>query len=130
MLDISNVFISLDLDKLNYMKILEGLQDFDPDTIEGMILELRKSLYNLHQSVNLWHQKITSFLMKIGFKLTTADPSMFINHQGLIIVLYMDDIVIFGCEEDEISEVKKKLKEFHLITDSSLVNKLLGICFT
>ena len=68
--------------------------------------------------------------MKIGFRPMTADLSMFINNQGLIIVLYVDNMVIFRCEEKEISEVKKKLKEFHLMMDSGLVNKLLGICFT
>ena len=45
-------------------------------------------------------------------------------------MLYMDNVVIFGHEEKEISEVKKKLKEFHPMTDSGIVNKLLGICFT
>ena len=45
-------------------------------------------------------------------------------------MLYVDNMVIFRYEEKEISKVKKKLKEFHLMTDSSLVNKLLGICFT
>lgn len=59
-----------------------------------------------------------------------VDPSVFINHWGLIIVLYMDNIVISGREEKEISKVKKKFKEFHPITNSGLVNKLLGICFT
>ena len=53
MLDASNAFVSSDLDKPNCMEILEGLQDFDPDAIEVMILELRKSLYGLHQSANL-----------------------------------------------------------------------------
>ena len=130
MLDASNAFVSSDLDKPNCMEIPEGLQDFDPDVTEGMVLELRKSLYSLCQSANLWHQKITNFLMKIGFRPTTADLSMFINNQGLIIVLYMDNVVIFRHKEKEISEVKKKLKEFHLMTDSSIVNKLLGICFT
>ena len=42
----------------------------------------------------------------------------------------MDNMVIFRCEEKEISKVKKKLKEFHPMTDSSIVNKLLGIHFT
>ena len=96
MLDASNTFVGLDLDKLNCMKIPEGLQDFDPDAREGMVLELKKSLYGLCQSANLWHWKITGFLMKIGFRPTTADLSVFINNQGLIIALYMDDIVIFG----------------------------------
>ena len=80
MLDASNAFVGSDLDKPNCMKILEGLQDFDPDVMEGMVLELRKSLYGLHQSTNLWHQKITSFLMKIGFRPMTADLSVFINN--------------------------------------------------
>ena len=35
-----------------------------------------------------------------------------------------------GQDEKKISKVKKKLKEFHPITDSGLVNKLLGIYFT
>ena len=45
-------------------------------------------------------------------------------------MLYVDDVVIFRCKEKEISKVKKKLKEFHPMTDSSIVNKLLGIHFT
>ena len=45
-------------------------------------------------------------------------------------MLYMDNMVIFRHKEKEISKVKKKLKEFHPMTDSSIVNKLLGICFT
>ena len=80
MLDASNIFVSSDLDKPNCMEIPEGLQDFDPDATEGMVLELRKSLYGLHQSANLWHWKITNFLMKIGFRPTTADLSVFINN--------------------------------------------------
>ena len=128
-LDTSNAFVGSDLDKPNCIEIPEGLQDFDPEAREGMILELRKSLYGLCQSVNLWHWKITNFLMKIGFRPMMADPSVFINNQGLIIALYMDDMVIFR-QDKEISKVKKKLKEFHPMTDSSLVNKLLGIHFT
>ena len=80
MLDASNAFVGSDLDKPNCMEIPEGLQDFDPEVREGMILELRKSLYGLCQSVNLWHRKITSFLKQIGFQLTTADLSVFINN--------------------------------------------------
>ena len=129
-LDAANAFAGSDLDKPNCMEIPEGLQDFDPEARAGMILELRKSLYGLRQSANLWHRKITGFLMKIGFKPTTADPSVFINGRGLIIALYVDDIVIFGREEKEIEMVKKKLKEFHPMTDSGQVDKLLGIRFT
>ena len=80
MLDATNAFVGLDLDKLNCMEIPEGLQDFDPEVREGIILELRKSLYGLYQSVNLWHRKITNFLKQIGFQPTMADLSVFINN--------------------------------------------------
>ena len=47
----------------------------------------------------------------------------------MIIALYMNDIILFRWDKKEIDMVKKKLKEFHSITDSSHVDKLLGICF-
>ncbi|EYE90608.1 uncharacterized protein EURHEDRAFT_510308 [Aspergillus ruber CBS 135680] len=130
-LDASNAFVGSDLDKPNCMEIPEGLQDFDPEAGQGgMVLELMKSLYGLRQSANLWHRKISQFLKKIGFKPITADPSVFINGRGLIIGLYVDDIIIFGKHEHGIEAVKQKLKEFHPMTDSGRVQKLLGIRFT
>ena len=63
------------------------------------------------RTANLWHQKITSFLMKIGFRPTTADQSVVINNQGLIIALYVDYVVVFGRKEEGMNGVKKKLKE-------------------
>lgn len=68
--------------------------------------------------------------MKIGFKSTTADPSIFINNKRLIIALYMDDIIIFSKKKGEINTVKKKLKKFHPMTNAGLMKKLLGIHFT
>lgn len=52
------------------------------------------------------------------------------NKRGLTIALYVDDIVIFGKDQDEIDVVKRKLKEFHPMTDAGLVKKLLEIRFT
>ena len=131
-LDAKNAFVGSDLDKPNCMEIPEGLQDFDPEAkVNGsMILELRKSLYGLRQSAYLWHQKISRFLMSLGFRPITADPSVFINGRGVIIALYVDDIIIFGKEgSSEIEAIKEKLKRFHPMTDSGLVTKLLGIRF-
>lgn len=129
MLDAHNAFVGSDLDKPNCMEIPEGLQDFDADAKSGMVLELKKSLYGLRQSANLWHRKISSFLKKLGFKPITADPSVFINGRGLIIAVYVDDLLILGKGLTEIDAIKKKLKEFHPMTDGGLVSKLLGIRF-
>lgn len=112
------------------MEIPEGLQDFDPDATGGMVLELRKSLYGLRQSAFLWHRKITTFSKKIGFSPITADASVLISSRSIMIALYVDDIVIFGNETQEIERVKEELKAFHPMTDTGLIDKLLGIQFT
>lgn len=68
--------------------------------------------------------------MSLGFRPITTDPSIFINGRGVIIALYVDNIIIFGKEgSSEIEAIKEKLKRFHPMTDSGLVTKLLGICF-
>ena len=59
LLDAANIFVRLNLDKPNCMEILEGLQDFNSDIKEDVILKLIRSLYRLYQSVNLWYRKIT-----------------------------------------------------------------------
>ena len=53
LLDAVNTFIRLDLDKSNYIKILEKLQDFNLNIKEDVILKLIKFLYKLYQSANL-----------------------------------------------------------------------------
>ena len=51
------------------------------------------------------------------------------NGQGLIIALYMDDIIVFGEEGREIDAVKDKLRRSHPMTDLGLVKKSIGIRF-
>lgn len=130
LLDAINAFAGSDLDKPNCMTIPEGLQDFDPEMNKDLVLELQKSIYGLRQSANLWNRKITKFLVKIGFKTSTADPSIFTNSRGIIIALYVDDILVIGKELAEIEAIKEKLKKFHPMRDMGQVEKLLGIRFT
>ena len=66
----------------------------------------------------------------IGFKPTTTDPSVFINEQGIIAAIYVDDILIFGLNEEAINPTKQKLQSFHMMKDSGLVTKILGIRIT
>ena len=130
-MDGQNAFAGSDLDKPNYMEIPDGLQDFSPDAgDENVVLELKKSIYGLRQSAHLWNKKLTDFLKKIGFKGINADPSIFVNDRGLMVAVYVDDILIAGKNEKEIENVKSKLKKFHPMKDGGRVEKILGIRFT
>jgi hypothetical protein len=63
----------------------------------------------------------------IRFTVLTADPSIFMNQRGIIIALYMDNILVFGKDEKSINAIKTKLKAFHLIKDLGIVRKILRI---
>ncbi|PSR85588.1 hypothetical protein PHLCEN_2v5405, partial [Hermanssonia centrifuga] len=69
-----NAYVGSKIDKKILMHPPEGVEH-QP----GQVCEILRSLYGLKQSGRLWNLKITAYIKKIGFKPTTADPSVFIN---------------------------------------------------
>ena len=63
----------------------------------------------------------------IGFTASTTNPSIFMNQRGIIITLYVDDILVFGKDEKSINAIKIKLKVFYLMKDLGIIKKILGI---
>ena len=113
------------------MELAEGLTDHGLGPTEpGQVCKILQSLYGLRQSANLWNQKVKNFVSTIGFRPSTTNSSVFINDRGIIIALYMDDILVFGKSTQDIEKVKDKLKGFHTMTDSGRVKKILGIRIT
>lgn len=66
----------------------------------------------------------------MGFKGSWADSSIFINKRGVIIALYVDDILVLSKSQRDIQEVKEKLQSFHPMKDARSVDKILGIRVT
>ena len=126
-LDASNAFVGSDLDVPNYIEIPEGVEDFESADDSEHVLELLKSLYGLRQSANLWHNKIKGKLLAMGFKPSSADSSVFTNEKGMIIALYVDDILVMGRSDGGIEGIKAELKDFHPMKDYGLAQKVLGI---
>ena len=112
------------------MEIPQGIDNHahEPDDV----CELLQSIYGLKQSAYLWNQKVKKFVTStaMGFKQSSADPGVFINDRGVIIALYVDDILVFSKNIEDLNKTKIKLKEFYLIKNFKLVNKILGIQIT
>jgi transposase InsO family protein len=124
LMDAQNAYLNSDLDKELYMDAPEGV------AAEGKVCLLLKSIYGLKQSANLWNKKIASMLRSIGFEPTTAEPSIFIDQRGVIIALYVDDLLILAKNESDVKRVKKQIKKAHLMKDIREVSKVLGIRVT
>jgi hypothetical protein len=64
-----------------------------------MICKLLKSLYGLKQAPKQWHEKFDQTLTFVGFVVNEADKYVYYcfgGGEGVILCLYVDDILIFG----------------------------------
>ena len=54
---------------------------------------------------------MSRFLKSIGFEISKADHSLYVKKTdcGLIVIVYVDDLIIIGSNKGEIADVKKVL---------------------
>jgi hypothetical protein len=104
-MDVKTAFLNGDLDEEVHMEQPEGF------IMHGHEKKV-KSLYGLKQAPKQWHEKFDSVILSHGFKHNNADKciySKFTDCYGVIICLYVDDMLIFGTNMEGISETKKYL---------------------
>ncbi len=74
------------------------------------VLCLKQPLYGLKQSPWYFFQYVTERLIKQGLTASKLDPCLFIS-KSLIVIIYVDDILIYGKSDDEINELIELLKQ-------------------
>ncbi|CAN1815372.1 Retrovirus-related Pol polyprotein from transposon TNT 1-94, partial [Linum perenne] len=126
-LDIKNAFLNGELAEEVYMKMPPGISTSE----DGSVCRLRKALYGLKQSPRAWFERFTKVVKAGGYYQCQTDHTMFVKHAGSgkisILIVYVDDIVITGDDEEEITSLKKQLaKEFEL-KDLGELKYFLGI---
>jgi len=81
---------------------------------EGKVCRLLKFLYDLKQAPKQWHEKFEKTLTSAGFAINEVDTCVYYRYgggKGVILYLYVDDILIFGTSIDEINDLKSFLSE-------------------
>lgn len=125
-MDVSNTYLKEDLEEKIYMEIPEGLS-LPPDQ-KDCVLRLKKRLYRLKQSGQEWNKKISKYLRSIGYTTISGDDCVFVNHTaGVIIGLYVDDLLLFSKDESSMREMKKLLNRKYQMKDLRPAQYVLGI---
>ncbi|GKV27237.1 hypothetical protein SLEP1_g36430 [Rubroshorea leprosula] len=91
-LDVKNAFLHGQLKETVYMTQPPGFED---PSYPNYVCKLNKSIYGLKQAPRAWFDTFTLHLLKMGFKCSQADSSLFVlhtNHGTALLLLYVDDI--------------------------------------
>ena len=83
---------------LNEKVFVEQPKGFEDSHFPNHVLRLKKALYSLKQAPRVWYDRLTHYLLDIGFKRGYADRTLFVKNDEdylLMAQVYIDDIV-FG----------------------------------
>lgn len=122
--DIETAFLESDLEEEIYIKLPRGL-DKILDVPEGHIGRINKAVYGLVQAARQFYLKMTEFLTSIGFQRSLVDPCLF-KSDKVYILLYVDDFLLCGKQEDLESVIKLITNKFSTRV-SFEVNKFIGV---
>nr|CAE01619.3 OSJNBa0042L16.8 [Oryza sativa Japonica Group] len=126
-MDVKTTFLNGELEEEIYMDQPDGYVLEDQ---KGMVCKLLKSLYGLKQAPKQWHEKFDTTLTSAGFVVNEADKCVYYRYdggEGVILCLYVDDILIFGTSLNVIEEVKDYLSKSFEMKDLGEADVILNI---
>jgi hypothetical protein len=126
-MDIKTSFFNGELEEEIYMTQPDG---FVVKGQEDNVCKLQKSLYGLKQAPKQWYENFDITLISVGFSVNEADRCVYYCHgggQGVILCLYVNDILIFGTSLDVINEIKTLLCQNFDVKDLGEADVTLNI---
>jgi len=105
-MDVKAAFLNGELEEDMYMRQAEG---FVASGQEKKVCKLIRSLYALKQAPKQWHQKFDEVVLSFGLSINESDKcvySKFEHSKGVIIHLYVDDMLIFCTDLEEVEKTK------------------------
>ena len=129
-LDVKNAFLHGYLQEDVYMVQPPGFVD---PSQPSYVCKLHKSLYGLKQAPRAWFQRMSKFLLSVGFRQSKADSSLFIYQHGvhtIYFLLYVDDIVVTGSNDTVLQSFIDALGRGFDIKDLGPLHYFLGLQVT
>ena len=126
-MDVKLAFLNGELKEEVYVSQPPG---FEEPNSENKVCKLIKVLYGLKQAPRAWYRRIDDFLRSIGFSKIYSDANVYVEKKDnyiVIIILYVDDLIIIGDNDDQIHHTQEQLKSEFEMTDLGLMHYCLGI---
>jgi hypothetical protein len=109
-MDVKSAFLNSNLKQEVYVHQPPGFAILGK---EGKVLRLHKALYGLRQAPRAWNAKLDSTLKRIGFMPSPHEAAIYRRGNGenaLLVGVYVDDMVIIGAKDAEVTTFKEEMK--------------------
>ncbi|TID29491.1 hypothetical protein CANINC_001928, partial [Pichia inconspicua] len=139
-LDISTAYLNAEIDHDIYVELPTVLEKDKPEVRLGekVVHKVKRAIYGLKQSGRLWYERLTQFLISIGFERRGDIPCVLIkpikgnpDKISIIVGFFVDDMVVTGVNKFEVNKFVERLNdEFNLrVTnpDNNGYRDILGI---
>jgi transposase InsO family protein len=123
-MDVKTAFLYGKVEETVYMEQPTGLEDGSTK-----VCKLDRALYGLKQAPRVWYETLAEFLRELGFSPLDTDHSVF-HKKGVIIAIYVDDLLITGRDRKEIDLLKEALSRRFQMSDLGAVSYYLGMTIT
>lgn len=121
-LDIPTAFLNGKLENDVYIYTPDGLET------KSQILKLNRALYGLKESPKVWNDTFNEFALENNFERSKYDCCLYCS-ENVWILIYVDDILVMGKEEN-VKETVKLLQKYFQAKDMGNVKNFLGMTIT
>uniref|UniRef100_H3G9W5 Reverse transcriptase Ty1/copia-type domain-containing protein n=1 Tax=Phytophthora ramorum TaxID=164328 RepID=H3G9W5_PHYRM len=125
--DVDTAFLYGDVEEELYMDQPDGFEDQSNPAVKCL---LKQALYGTKQAVCQWNNKLNKHLEDQGFRRSDADPCVYVRRstdEYSIVVIYVDDLMLFSKTKEHIESTKVALKKEFSIKELGELKYCLGI---
>jgi len=126
-MDLIIAFLNGNIDEEILMEISEG---FPGTGDESKIFRINEAFYGQNQSPKAWYDHISTWLHKQGLIRSESDSNLYYlkrNEKLTILLLYVDDLLIIGDDQEDILKLKQNLQQEFEMTDLGEACDYLGV---
>jgi hypothetical protein len=120
--DVVTAFLSPKIGRDNiFMATPQSIEWLEKNLTSSDSLRLRKALYGFKQAPRLSYEEIDGYLKSLGFQQTLTDRNLYSEDDGVLLLLYVDDILIANSPEHvkEAEDIRQALQK-KLLQDAFL----------
>ncbi|GJT75996.1 putative ribonuclease H-like domain-containing protein [Tanacetum coccineum] len=114
-MDVKSAFLYGNITEEVYVKQPPGFED---PSHPNKVYRVVKALYGLHQAPRAWYERLSTFLLKHGYRRGAIDKTLFIKKDRrdiMLVQVYVDDIIFGSTKSSMVKDFEELMqKEFKM----------------